>query len=200
MNKFDIKTVFVDDLDWEKLYTKHLPAKKSELAAGYDVIAVDQPKIIGERESQTNLWRRIDYIEYRTGIKISPDAPFTADFGWQDHCTHVLAFPRSSVSNFNLVLANSIGLIDNDYRGEILLRFKYIWQPEDLVVTRDKIDEEKGTFMLGVVGNMNWEKIYRAGHKICQLVALPNNNLNFEEVDRISETARGGGGFGSTGI
>jgi dUTPase len=194
---YDIPTVFVDDIEWEKLFTKTLPSKKSANAAGYDVVAVGEPKIFGVREPKTNLWKRIDYIEYRTGIQIGPDG---LDINLENEgYTHVLAFPRSSVSEKNLVLANSIGLIDNDYRGEILLRFKYIWQPEDYLITRDKINEKEGSFMLGVVGNMNWEKIYRTGEKICQLVAMPHSDLNFFEVEDLKKTNRGSGGFGSTG-
>jgi dUTPase len=192
ITNYDIPVKFVEDIDWENLFTKTLPDKKSPYAAGYDVVAVGEPKIIGEREPQTNLWKRIDYIEYRTGIQVGPEFS-------KEGFTHVLAFPRSSISNYNLMLANSIGVIDNDYRGEILLRFKYTWQPEDYLITRDKINRDDNSFMLGVVGNMNWEKIYRTGDRICQLVAMPHSDLNFFEVDSLNDTDRGSGGFESTG-
>lgn len=57
------------------------------------------------------------YIEYGTGVKILPPEGF---FG--------AVFPRSSVSNYDLVLANSVGVID-DYTGEWKIRFKRLKQP-----------------------------------------------------------------------
>ena len=99
----------------------------------------------------------------------------------------VLAFPRSSVSKYNLVLANSIGLIDADYRGEVLLRFKYIWQPEDY---------RSVNYMLE--GKPNIDKIYNKGDKICQLKVTHVENVKFELVNELDSTNRGDGGFGST--
>jgi dUTPase len=100
----------------------------------------------------------------------------------------ILAFPRSSVSKYNLVLANCIGLIDADYRGEVLLRFKYIWQPEDYLVRIDKLLE----------GYVNFTKLYNKGDKVCQLKVTKVENVEFVLVDELDSTNRGDGGFGST--
>lgn len=177
---------FIDDNDefLKANATKKLPKHGSTMAAGWDVYAVGEPKIVGEREPRTNLWNRIDYIEYNTGIKLMPYDDF-----------HTLAFPRSSISKYNLILANSVGVIDNDYRGELLLRFKYHWQPQDYVISRDNI--QGNSFKLGVVGYMNWEKIYRTGDKICQLIGTPHKQLDFFE-GMVGPTIRGIGGFGHT--
>ena len=111
----------------------------------------------------------------------------------------VLAFPRSSVSKYNLQLANSIGLIDADYRGELLLRFNYLWQPQDLnVYTQDEYDENKK--MSYIAGKPNIDKIYKKGDKICQLKVTKVENVKFVLVDELSVTNRGDGGFGSTDI
>ena len=97
--------------------------------------------------------------------------------------------PRSSVSKYNLVLANSIGLIDADYRGEVLIRFKYIWQPEDYKLnTYNKLE-----------GTPNLERIYKKGDKICQLKVTKVEHAEFVLVDQLDSTQRGEGGFGSTG-
>jgi dUTP pyrophosphatase len=192
---YEIPVRFLEDEEYLRFNTKKvLPEKKTDRSAGYDVVAISEPEIHGERDPQTNLWNRIDYIQYRTGITIGPDGPDVLPEGY----AHVLAFPRSSVSKYNLMLANSVGLIDNDYRGEILLRFKYIWQPEDYVISRDKIKDD-GSFKLGVVGYMNWEKIYRVGDHICQLVGMPNSDMDFFESNLLTTTKRGSGGFQSTG-
>jgi len=161
-----------------KIYVKKtdgvtLPEKGSVLAAGYDIVATSDPKIVGEK-IENGSWGRIDYIEYETGLFI---APALLNF-------HTLIHPRSSISKQNLVLANSVGLVDNDYRGMILCRFKYIWQPQDMIV--------------GSGFQPNMEKIYKKGDKIAQLVFEPTTQVDFELVDDLEKTQRGAGGFGST--
>ena len=53
------------------------------------------------------------YIEYDTGLSFElPDGYV------------MLIFPRSSVSKYDLTLANSVGVLDSDYRGPLKLRFK----------------------------------------------------------------------------
>jgi hypothetical protein len=79
-------------------------------------------------------------------------------------------------------------LIDADYRGEVLLRFKYIWQPEDYLVRIDKLLE----------GYVNFTKLYNKGDKVCQLKVTKVENVEFVLVDELDSTNRGDGGFGST--
>jgi len=168
-----------------------LPIAGSELAAGYDIVAIDDPVIVGESITKEGdffpLYHHIDYIEYHTALYISPlDA--SPEFTHHNRETyHTLLHPRSSIRKYNLVLANSIGLIDNDYRGELILCFKYIWQPEDFVM-------ESGSFL----GKINREKIYKKGDKIGQLVAEKTNPTEFVLVNELDATARGRGGFGSS--
>ena len=79
-------------------------------------------------------------------------------------------FPRSSVSKKeNFYLKNSVGVIDSGYRGEIKLRFN------------------------------NSDENYEVGEKVGQLIILPYPTIQLEEVDELSSTDRGDGGFGSTG-
>ncbi|HCT51187.1 MAG TPA: dUTP diphosphatase [Balneola sp.] len=101
-----------------------------------------------------------DYIEYGTGLAIEiPDG-------------HVgLLFPRSSISKMALTLANSVGVIDSNYRGEVKLRFK---------------DAFKG-------------RNYNIGDRVGQILILPYPKIELTEVDELSNTTRGSGGFGSTG-
>ena len=80
--------------------------------------------------------------------------------------------PRSSISKTPLRLANSIGLIDGGYRGE-------------LMTMCDNIKQEAYTV----------EK----GQRLCQIVANDCDAITYELVDELSETSRGSGGFGSTG-
>lgn len=167
---------------------ENLPKKGTERATGYDVIATSEPEIVGETQDNIT-YTRIDYIQYKTNLKLAvlKEREYS-NFGYTDIDYDVLAFPRSSVSKYNLVLANSIGLVDADYRGEVLLRFKYIWQPEDYRINKNNLLE----------GIVNSNKIYKKGDKICQLKVTKVENVEFTLVNELDSTNRGEGGFGST--
>ena len=82
-------------------------------------------------------------------------------------------FPRSSISKTPLRMANSIGLIDGGYRGEIM-------------AVCDNIKSESYTA----------EK----GQRLFQLVATDSSPIQYELVEELEMTTRGTGGFGSTGM
>lgn len=85
-----------------------------------------------------------------------------------------LVFPRSSVSKKNLMLSNSVGVIDSGYRGPVKAVFKATCQ--------------------------NPER-YSPGDRCCQIIVMPIPVINFEDVGngQLTESDRGSGGFGSTG-
>ena len=89
-----------------------------------------------------------------------------------------LLVARSSLSKKDLVLSNSIGIIDSDYRGELKVALTYI-------------------------GSGLGENI-EEGDRIAQLlvvpIALPLVNLNMDTEEEWCDTDRGAGGFGSTGV
>lgn len=133
--------------------------------AGYDLYAVSDPVINPKKP----------YIEYDTGIIIEPQ---------EGYHTHI--FPRSSISDTDLVLANSVGVIDNGYRNTLKVRFKVIPR-----LTHD----QNGNW---VVENKN-PIIYHKGDKIAQLLATPTTQMEFVEVEEVAESTRGTNGFGHTG-
>jgi dUTPase len=168
----------------------NLPKKGTDRATGFDVVVTSDPEIVGE-QYDNGTYKRIDYIQYKTNLKLAVQKERVfSNFGYTDLDYDILAFPRSSVSKYNLVLANCIGLIDADYRGEVLLRFKYIWQPEDYKIRTDNLLE----------GNVNSTKLYNKGDKVCQLKVTKVENVEFVLVDELDSTTRGDGGFGSTDI
>lgn len=165
-----------------------LPKKGTDRATGYDIVTTSEPEIVGETTDNIT-YTRVDYIQYKTNLKLAvqKEREFS-NFGYKDIDHDVLAFPRSSVSKYNLVLANCIGLIDADYRGEVLLRFKYQWQPEDYRIRIDNLIE----------GIVNSNKLYKKGDKVCQLKVTKVENVEFVLVNELDSTNRGEGGFGST--
>ena len=81
-----------------------------------------------------------------------------------------LVFPRSSIRKTDLILSNSVGVIDSGYRGEIQATFK-----------RTGLTK------------------YAVGDRGAQIMIIPHPTIEFNEVSELSNTERGEGGFGSTG-
>jgi len=173
-----------------KVYAEGLlPKQAHEGDAGFDLTAYGNPKIVGlEHPELKGFFYYIDYIEYDTKVRISP----TILGRGSDKKVFSLLFSRSSVSDKNLILANSVGLIDSGYRNNIKLRFKYIVQPWDLEMV-------EGEFYTVVDRN----RIYQDGDRIGQLVFFEQIPVDFVGVSKkeffADESPRGEGGFGASG-
>jgi dUTP pyrophosphatase len=103
------------------------------------------------------------YIEYKLGLSMQIPNGYAG-----------FILPRSSLSNYHLILANHVGLIDSGYRGEVTARFKKTHNGPDA-------------------------KYYKAGDKICQLVIMPYPLVLIEETPELDSSERGSGGYGSSG-
>ena len=84
-----------------------------------------------------------------------------------------LIFPRSSIRNTELMLSNAVGVIDAGYRGELQATFNKL----------NGLDSVS----------------YKVGERIAQIIIVPHPIIQIVEVDELSESSRGIGGFGSTG-
>lgn len=95
-----------------------------------------------------------------------------------------LLVPRSSLSKNNIILTNSCGVIDSDYRGELLVSLMYLGNPETGIGIED-------------------HRHISRGERIAQLlvvpIALPEVKVVYEDDEDWNNTERGTGGFGSTG-
>lgn len=83
-----------------------------------------------------------------------------------------LVFPRSSIHRTDFRLSNCVGVVDSGYRGEVSAVFDMRW-----------IEKEP----------------YKIGDRVAQMVIVPCESVEFEEVDELSETERGENGYGSSG-
>jgi len=104
---------------------------------------------------------RLNNIVYGTGLAFEIPEGYVG-----------LVFPRSSCSKSDLILSNSVGVIDSGYRGEVTFKFK----PMNILPV-----------------------VYEVGERIGQLVIMPYPTIEFIESDELSETERGVGGYGHTG-
>ena len=128
-----------------------LPSKSTEGAAAYDLYATEDAFIpVGE------------IVPVGTGI--SMEIPK----GWKGEI-----YSRSGLSYKGVIVANSPGKIDSDYRGEIKVLLHNARQRE-------------------IVG-------IKAGDRIAQFEINPVHDIEFEEAPQLTESERGEGGFGSTG-
>jgi dUTP pyrophosphatase len=92
----------------------------------------------------------------------------------------MLVFPRSGLSvKLGLSLCNGVGVIDSDYRGELLIKLNHAFpsvSPNEVL------------------------KALQYGNRVAQIMMVELPGVQFMEVDTLAPTARGTGGFGSTGV
>ena len=147
-----IKVLKLDHFDEELT----LPSYETKDAAGADIRAclVDKGEFVLEPGQRALI---------PTGLA------FAIEPGYE-----VQVRPRSGLSlKTNLLVVNSPGTIDADYRGEVKI-------------------------ILGNFGTTN--HVIKHGERIAQIVLAPIVQAKFEVVDELSDTERGSGGFGSTGV
>lgn len=128
----------------------HIPSKAHPTDAGFDLVATSRSYSMDK------------FSEYGTGLAVEIPEGYVG-----------LLFPRSSISKYGLQLANSVGVIDPGYLGEIKLRF---------------------------YSKCKTSGMYLVGDKIGQLIIMPYPTVEFEECEDLEESDRGVGGFGSTGV
>jgi dUTP pyrophosphatase len=126
-----------------------IPTKGTQCAVGYDLTAISVYKKLSDK---TTL--------YDTGIIVQPPPGYYTEI-----------LPRSSITKTGYVLSNSVGTIDSDYRGRLLI-----------ALTR--VDEGFPELTLPFTK--------------CQLVLRRHEDYTLTEVRSLENTERGSGGFGST--
>ena len=84
----------------------------------------------------------------------------------------LLVFPRSSLGQKKCIIPNSVGVIDSDYRGEI---------------------------KVPILNLSETEVLFEVGQRVAQGLLVRSKQCRLVQVSSLSESARGSGGFGSTG-
>lgn len=135
-----------------------------------------KPGDAGQDMTATSIEITENYIEYDTSISMEIPTGYVG-----------LLFPRSSISKYDLILANSVAVIDSGYRGSIKFRFKRS------NYNKHYPDDKNYEY------SVNKANIYNIGDKIGQIMILPYPQIEFTEVSELSDTERGNNGFGSSG-
>lgn len=146
MNKFDIKI--------KKLHEKAIiPTYGSVFSAGADLYALSDEPIV---------------IEPGKTVMVHTGLAFEIPEGYGG-----FVFARSGLaSKKGLAPANKVGVVDSDYRGEV---------------------------MVALHNSSQETAVINGGERIAQIVFMPYASANFIECEELSETVRGEGGFGSSG-
>ena len=115
-----------------------------------------------------------------------------------------LLFPRSSNAKQDLLLSNSVGVLDSGYRGEVLFKFKcFLGKVDEQCIEEGNDKHSYIKEIYSVDGKSDYKKRqindYQIGDRIGQIIIIPYPQIEFEEVEELSTTERGDGGFGSTG-
>jgi dUTP pyrophosphatase len=121
-----------------------------------------------------------------------------------------LIFPRSSIANYDLRLSNAVGVIDSNFRGEITFKFEndrmqereqYLAQ-EDITIPFNSglIGDTRKTVLVYAGNTLHKHKIYEVGNRIGQLVIMPIPTIEPVETKSLSQSNRGTGAYGSSGV
>jgi dUTP pyrophosphatase len=133
----------------------HVPIKAHSTDAGWDLFIPEDTELV---EGQIHM------VDLRIRMAI-PDSHFG------------LVVPRSSMANRRILLANTVGIIDSGYRGNI--KVPLIYSPTiDMPLTTMVYQDER----------------------IAQIIIVPYLTQEIEQVDSLDDTDRSDGGFGSSGM
>jgi len=170
MRKLKVKVELLND-------AAQIPSRAHNTDTGYDLTFTGVEKIVG------------DVILFNTGISLQPPKGYYFETA-----------PRSSISKLPLSMANSFGIIDESYTGEILVPIRVHHQ------SMGNGEPSRTTFPNGIVKIFGLrpqtmsalaDAILRHKPKLVQAILRKRNDCEFF-VEELSETVRGGGGFGST--
>lgn len=150
------------------------PTRGSSCAAGWDLYSTHSAEIEG---GATQL--------IHTGVAVEiPEGYFGA------------IYARSGLATKQgLAPANCVGIIDSDYRGEVMVALHNNNSPAKF----GKIQVTEDICKIGLQHDYTSTKEISKGDRIAQLIIQKFEDITLVEVEKLSNTGRGEGGFGSTG-
>ena len=156
-----------------------VPSRAHQTDSGWDLTVIGIDKIKG------------DTIFFKTGLQVKPPS---------GHYFEI--YPRSSISPLPLMLANSVGIIDESYTGELIVAIRVLH-------SHIGTSSERDTYPSGMINALDARPasmtevanlILGKKPKIAQMILRKRIDTSFEEADKIEDTDRGTGGFGSSDL
>jgi dUTP pyrophosphatase len=184
----------------KNFYEKNLPSYQTSGSAAMDLICTEAVTLYpGECKLISTglaIWIGSGAYEYQS---MTGRDPYTNDNGTEIKVAGLI-LPRSGLGHRGLVLGNTIGLLDEDFQGEIKVS---AWNRNE---NTDALSIYKRTkeFFYAYIDDIEYQyeknKIeIKAGERFCQLMFVPVIKASWQVVDEFSDTTnRGQGGFGST--
>ena len=175
--------------------TAVMPNKAHTTDAGFDLVATSR------------VFDKHGAIVYGTGLAFEIPEGYVG-----------LLFPRSSNAKKDLLLSNSVGVLDSGYRGEVMFKFK----PSLVVVDDGVIGKDENDYIGSDTTDWSTQdvtfygrpdnypdipddcqpyqpRMYEIGERIGQLIIIPIPQIEFEWATELSDSDRGTGGYGSSG-
>ncbi len=168
----DVKVKLLDD-------KAQMPTRAHETDTGYDLTFIEVKKIEG------------DVIFFKTGISVQPPSGFYFEIA-----------PRSSISKYPLAMANSIGIIDETYTGELLVAVRVLH-------SNLGHNNERNSYPNGIVTIFGrkpssmfdvGQLILQQQPKMFQLILKQRFDISFITTTELENTERSSGGFGSSDV
>jgi len=175
----------IDDLDLRERYREHVQTHNQRVIenkyydSGFDLLTPTTLQVVPG-----------DLLKIDYGVKCAAyNSVLTGTLAFENnemrancrvHPSAFYIYPRSSISKTPMRLANSVGIIDSGYRGNLIGAFD-------------------SQVYSGVGGVLELEHEIIEGSKLLQICGPMLQPILVEIVDALDETERGSGGFGSTG-
>lgn len=155
-----VKMKFIDPIKFEKVYEDAIiPTQGTEKSVGLDLY-VHHTEFDREFDDTQTI------VKVYTGVRVEPPKGYYFEI-----------HGRSSLYKQGFALANNVGIIDPDYRGELIV-------------------------ILAAIPSNKIRKTPEYGSRVAQLILRKNHNHHGRRLEEgvLTETDRGSGGFGSTGL
>lgn len=155
-----------------------IPTRAHETDSGWDLTVIGVQKIVG------------DTIYFQTGLQVAPPA---------GHYFEI--YLRSSMASSPFMIAQSVGIIDNQYRGELIVPVRVLHP------NIGSASEGRESYPSGMIRALDARPtslhevsmlILNKKPKLAQMIMRKCIDTSFEEVVDLDQTDRGAGGFGSS--
>ena len=179
MVPFMVLKIYVENEELRSIYEQRISDHNNKVNndlypdSGFDLICPNDIEFDGDNTNTFKVDLGIKCAGYLTSTEVGEQIP-----------SGFYVYPRSSISNNCIRLANSTGIIDSGYRGNLKAAF-------DIVQNQHYYDKKNSNLLI----KKNDRLV-----QICNPLLTKINAVLVNNEDELGVTSRGAGGFGSTGM